>query len=109
MDIRLIVAVAFAVLLGVFLLLVPSKGPQAELIIAQGAANQIAVVNVSSGRLTIMPAGPAVHGVGVLPDGKIAYAASFGSNEVFVVDLRTRKTIAKIDVGGKAHHITVCP
>jgi len=109
MDIRLMAVVALALLLGVFLIFTPSKGPQAELIIAQGAANQIAVVNASSGRLATVPTGPAVHGVGILPDGKLAYAASFDSNELIVVDLKARKTIAKIDVGGKAHHITVCP
>jgi len=109
MDIKWIVAIAVALLLGVFLFSGLGKGPQAELIIAQGAANQIAVVNASSGKLTAAPAGPAVHGVGVLPDGKLAYAASFESNEVFVVDLKARNTLAKIDVGGKAHHVTVCP
>ncbi len=107
MDIKLIAIVTIAVLIGAFLFFAPGQGP--ELVIAQGGANQIAVMNAGSGRLTMMPAGPVVHGVGVLPDGKIAYAASFGSNEVFVVDLKTRKTIARIDVGGKAHHITVCP
>ncbi len=109
MDIKWIVAIAVALVLGVYLLVAPGRGPQAELVIAQGAANQIAVVSVSSGKLTIASAGPAVHGVGVLPDGKTAYAASFGSTEVFVVDLAMGQTIAKIDVGGKAHHITVCP
>lgn len=109
MDIKLIVAVALALLVGAFLLLAPGKGPQGELVIAQGGANQIAVMNAGSGRLTSIPAGPVVHGVGVSPDGKVAYAASFGSNEVFALDLKARKMIAKIDVGGKAHHITVCP
>ncbi len=109
MDIKWIVALAVALVLGVYVLVAPGRGPQAELVIAQGAANQIAVVSVSSGKLTIASAGPAVHGVGVLPDGKTAYAASFGSNEITVVDLTMKKTIAKIDVGGKAHHITVCP
>lgn len=109
MDIKLIMAVVLALLVGAFFLLVPGKGPQGELAIAQGGANQIAVMNAGSGRLTAIPTGPAVHGVGVLSNGKIAYAASFGSNEVFVVDLKTRKTITKIDVGGKSHHITVCP
>lgn len=113
MDIRVIVAVVLVLLLGVFLFLAPGKGPQAELIIAQGAANQIAIVDVSSGKLTTVPAGPAVHGVGVLPDERqgrsLAYAASFEGNEVFALDLKTRNTIAKIDVGGKSHHVTICP
>lgn len=109
MDMRLIVAVALALLVGAFLIVTSGKGPQAELVIAQGAANQIAVVNASSGRLTAVPAGPAVHGVGILPGSKIAYVASFASNEVLVIDLKAQKTIAKIDVGGKAHHVTVCP
>ncbi len=109
MDIKWIVAIAVALLLGVYLLLAPGPLPQAELMIAQGAANQIAVVNVSSGKLTAAAAGPAVHGVGVLADRKIAYAASYGSNEVSVIDLQANKTIAKIDVGGRAHHVTVCP
>lgn len=109
MDIKWIVAIALALLVGVFLLLAPGRGPQAELVIAQGAANQIGVLSTNSGKLIVAPAGPAVHGVGVLPDGKTAYAASYSSNEITVVDLTMRKTVAKIDVGGKAHHITVCP
>jgi YVTN family beta-propeller protein len=109
MDIRVIVLVVVASLVGLFLLFAPTRGPQGELVIAQGAANQIALVNVNSGRLKTVAAGPVVHGVGVLPDGKSAYAASFGSNEVSVVDLKTQRTIAKVDVGGKSHHIMVCP
>ncbi len=109
MDIKWIVLVAVALLLGAFLAFGPGQGPQSKLVIAEGAANQIAMINGSSGQLTAIPAGPEVHGVGVLPDGKIAYAASNDNSEVSVIDLGTRKTIAQIDVGGKGHHITVCP
>jgi YVTN family beta-propeller protein len=109
MDIKWIVLVAIALLLGTFLAFGPSQGPQSNLVIAEGAANQIALVNGNSGQLTAIPAGSAVHGVGVLPDGKIAYAASNDNTEVSVIDLVARKTIAQIDVGGKSHHITVCP
>lgn len=109
MDLKWIIVAILALLLGALLL---TSGPQAgglQLIIAQGSANQVAVVNGNSGELTAIPAGSAVHGVGVTPDGKMAYAASFDSNEVSVIDLGARKTLAKIDVGGKSHHITVCP
>ena len=45
-----------------------------------------------------LQAAPA-HGLGVSPDGKYIYVAAAGDNQVFVVDVKTMKEGARVNVG----------
>lgn len=110
MDLKWIVA-ALAVLVGVGLWFLMSPAPEAppELIFAQGGLDQIALIDPDTGQLVRVPVGPATHGVDTTPDGRKAYATSFGSDEVSVIDLARRAVVGKVKVGGQTHHIQVSP
>jgi YVTN family beta-propeller protein len=108
MDTKLIVLVVMALLLGGLLVISAQRvGPQTNLIIGQGLSNQIAVVNAGSGKITNIPGGTNVHGVGIA--GGYIYVASFGAHEVNVIDSASGQRIGSVDVGGNAHHIAVSP
>lgn len=114
MNLKIILAVVVALLVGLlwFSTQRSQMGPQAMLptvVITQGSANQIALVDPASGEIVRIDVGPATHGVGVLPDGSKAYAASFGSEEISVVDLAEKREIAKVNIGGKSHHVEISP
>ena len=111
MNVKLIIAVVVALLLGLlyFSASQPTSGPQPTLAVALGGADQIALVNPASGKLVKIDVGSVTHGVGVLPNGRKAYAASRSSDEVSVLDLSQRKVIKRINVGGRSHHIAVSP
>jgi len=110
MDLKWIVA-AFAALAGLalsFFLQPPSVRP-ADVLIAQGVGNQVSIAHLSAGFRTQIPTGPVTHGVGALPDGSKAYAASYASDEVWVIDLISKENTKRIDIGGKSHHVEISP
>ncbi len=111
MNVKPIIAAVLALPLGFlpFSAAPAAPGPQPMLAVALGGGGQIALVNTASGKLVRIDVGSVIHGVGVLPDGRTAYAASRNSDEVSVIDLSRRKVIKRIDVGGRSHHIAVSP
>ncbi len=110
MYVMVIVSV-LTTLSGLFVYAAPGSALETHprLIVAQGGSGQLALVEPASGKITTVAVGPITHGVGVLPDGKRAYAASFGSDTLSVVDLEQQKAVAKVNIGGKSHHIAVSP
>lgn len=114
MNFKIIIAVLAALLIGLlwFSAQRSAPGPQAALptvAIAQGSADQIAFVDPASGEIVRVEVSPATHGIGVLPDGAKAYASSFGSEEISVIDLKQKQEVAKVDIGGKSHHVEISP
>ena len=107
MDLKIVVIVVVALLLGVFLSIARSRGPEAELIIGEGMTNQAALVNTNSGKMAAMPAGSNIHGVGIARG--FIYAASFGADEVAVIDPASGQRIGTVTVGGNSHHVAVSP
>jgi YVTN family beta-propeller protein len=118
MNMKILIAVVVALLLG--LLWFVGQRPQMEMgpqphamlptvAIAQGGLNQIALVNPATGEIVRIDVNPNTHGVGVLPNGSKAYAASFGADEISVVDLAQKREVAKVNIGAKSHHIEISP
>jgi len=118
MNMKILIAVVVALLVG--LLWFVSQRPQMEMgpqphvmlptvAIAQGGVNQIALINPATGEIVRIDVNPNTHGVGVLPDGSKAYAASFGADEVSVIDLAQKREVAKVNIGTKSHHVEISP
>lgn len=78
------------------------------------------VAHTASGRLTLVD-GPSlgveeIEGVFEAPrytaaraDGRIAYVSDSAREEVVVVDVRRRRTLARLRVGGAARHLSLSP
>lgn len=118
MNLKVLIAVAVVLLLG--LLWFVGQRPQMEMgpqphampsavALAQGGLNRIALVNPATGEIVRIDVNPNTHGVGVLPDGSKAYAASFGAEEISVIDLGQKREVAKVNIGAKSHHIEISP
>lgn len=115
MNLKWIIVVALAVLAGSLWLVQgpwsssPERSLNDSVLVAQGSANQIAVVDLQRGDIGRIDVGPMTHGVAVQPGARTAYASSFGSENLSVVDLDRSMEMAQIDIGGNAHHLAVSP
>jgi len=108
MDLKWVLA-ALAALIGtaLFLTVKPGLEVQDTVVIAQGGASQLALVNPASGKIETISAGAVIHGVGTFQKGNKAYASSLGADEISVIDLNQKRQVAKINIGGKSHHVEI--
>lgn len=110
MDFKWVLA-TLAALVGVvlFVTLKPGLEIQDTVVIAQGGANQIALIDPASGEIESIGAGAVIHGVGILQTRNKAYASSFDSDEISVIDLNLKQVVAQVNIGGNSHHIEISP
>jgi len=110
MDLKWVLA-ALAALVGaaLFLTVKPGLEVQDTVVIAQGGANRLALIDPASGKIETIDASAVIHGVGILQNGAKAYASSLGSDEISVIDLNQKQVVAQVNIGGKSHHIEMSP
>ncbi len=96
-------------------------GEEGILFIAMGPSNNFVMIDIATEKVMKAVAGPVnPHGIAVSPDGKFAYLTSRNPDKndksipssefpVSVVEVKTGKTVATIDVGGESHHAWMNP
>ncbi|MGI9110790.1 MAG: YncE family protein [Gaiellaceae bacterium] len=77
------------------------------------------VAHTGSGRLTLVDSGLRVRSIegsfeaprysAISPDGRFAYVTDSARHEVAIVDLRARRAIGRVPVGGPARHLSLDP
>jgi YVTN family beta-propeller protein len=75
------------------------------------AFNTVLVIDTATNTFvgTPIPVGSNPEWVAVAPDGKHAYVANFGSNNVSVIDTATNTVVTTVPVGSKPNGVAVAP
>lgn len=74
------------------------------LVVPLGLSNEVAIVNTKTGKAVNVAVGRYPYGAAVLPDGRRALVTNEAPGTVSVVDLKQRKVIKTITVGGHLAH-----
>jgi YVTN family beta-propeller protein len=79
------------------------------LVVSQGPGTLSLIDPASDSVSAVVKVGTLPHWVSVTPDGRFAYVTNESSNDVSVVDLSARKTVATIPVGNAPRKMVIQP
>ena len=83
---------------------VPATAPAQTLLVLNRADSNAALVDLTTYQVTArLPLGKNPHEVAISPDGRLAYAGSYGGNTVTVLDLERLAVKARFELGSRTN------